>query len=299
METLADFLRARRGLVGPDAVGLVPGGRRHVRGLRREELALLAGISVDYYVRLEQGRDRNPSGEVLEALARALRLDDEAARHLHQLARPAGRKGRPRPSGRVRPAVTRLVEQSPWPALLVDRSLTVLCANRLAGVVHPGFTAGRNLVRDAFLDPATVDLHADPGAVRAECAAALRSAAGLHADDPGLQRLVGELSVHSEEFRRLWARAEVSYCRAGTKRFLHPLVGPLGLDYETLDVGDAGGQRLIVYSAAPGTPDGDKLALLGGMAAPATDDMPLRGSRASDPARAGRERGPDAGGHGA
>ncbi|MCY1138998.1 helix-turn-helix domain-containing protein [Actinoplanes sp. Pm04-4] len=257
---LAEFLRARRALVGPAAVGLVAGGRRHVRGLRREELALVAGISVDYYVRLEQGRDRHPSPEVVTALARALRLDADAAAHLHRLASvsvPATAR-----TGQVRPSVARLVDTSPWPVVLLDHTLTVLRANELAPLVHPGWREGRNLVRDAFLDPVVTGRHVEAADVRAECVAALRSAAGVFPDDEALQRLVGELSVRSAEFRELWARAGVTYCRTGRKLFDHPDVGRLCLDYETLDVGEAGGQRLLIHSAEPGTPDGDKLALI-------------------------------------
>ncbi|WP_305784666.1 helix-turn-helix domain-containing protein [Symbioplanes lichenis] len=237
---LADFLRARRALVGPAAVGLVPGGRRHVRGLRREELALVAGISVDYYVRLEQGRDRHPSPAVVGALARALRLDADATAHLHRIAagpvEPAG-------GASVRPSVARLVDTSPWPAVLLDGTLTVLRANAAARELNPRHEPGRSLVRDAFLDPATAALHVDVAAVRAECAAALRSAGGA-------EELVTELLAASAAFRELWSRADVSYCRTGTKLFDHPVAGRLCLDYETLDVGESGGQRLLVYSRA-------------------------------------------------
>ncbi|WP_306204433.1 helix-turn-helix domain-containing protein [Actinoplanes sp. RD1] len=239
---LAEFLRARRALVGPAAVGLVAGGRRHVRGLRREELALVAGISVDYYVRLEQGRDRRPSPEVVGALARALRLGPDATAHLHRLAAGAPPAGT---GQRIRPAVARLVDTSPWPAVLLDATLTVLRANAAARELNPRHEPGRNLVRDAFLDPATAALHADLAAVRAECAAALRSAGGA-------EELVTELLAASAAFRELWARADVSYCRTGTKLFDHPSAGRLRLDYETLEVGDSGGQRLLVYSRAGG-----------------------------------------------
>ncbi|MBM2615592.1 helix-turn-helix domain-containing protein [Actinoplanes sp. LDG1-06] len=257
---LGEFLRARRALIGPAAAGLVAGGRRHVRGLRREELALLAGISVDYYVRLEQGRDRNPSPEVVDALARALQLDDDAATHLRRLA--AVTVAAPVNDDEVRPSVARLVDTSPWPVALLDRTLSVLRANELAVLLNPGLAEGRNLVRDAFLDPSVAALHVDAAAVRAECVAALRSAAGIYPDDAELQRLVGELSVHSRDFRSLWARADVNYCRTGKKVLNHPAVGRLCLDYETLDVGDASGQRLLIHSAEPGRPDGDKLALI-------------------------------------
>ncbi|WP_250030748.1 helix-turn-helix domain-containing protein [Paractinoplanes maris] len=257
---LGEFLRARRGLIGPVAAGLIAGGRRHVRGLRREELALLAGISVDYYVRLEQGRDRNPSPEVIAALARVLQLDDDATTHLHRLAVSSVPVSSPETM--VRSSVARIVDTSSWPTVLLDHTMTVLRANELAGLLNPGLAEGRNLVRDAFLSPAAAARHFEVAAMRADCVAALRSAAGIFPGDPALQRLVGDLSVHSHEFRELWARADVTYCRTGRKVFDHPAVGRIRLDYETLDVGDASGQRLLIYSAEPGTADGDKLALI-------------------------------------
>jgi transcriptional regulator with XRE-family HTH domain len=299
-------------LVTPADAGIEAGGRRHVRGLRREELALLAGISVDYYVRLEQGRDRNPSPEVVAALARALHLDADGTRHLHTLATNRPSPNGPSPNGQdsnksspnrpatdgagcneraadgtgsggcgpeesragaaerlgraaVRPGVERLVESTPWPAVLIDHALTVVRTNEAGRQLNPGHAEGRNLVRDAFLDPGLADFFVDLPGVRAQCAAALRSVVGEYGDDPRLQRLVGELSVKSEEFRRVWARADVDYCAEGSKRFRHPLVGSLTLDFESMNVGDTG-LRLIVYTAAAGTPDGDKLALLTGFA---------------------------------
>ncbi|GLY05277.1 helix-turn-helix transcriptional regulator [Actinoplanes sp. NBRC 101535] len=239
-------------------MGLPAGGRRHVRGLRREEIAQLARISIDYYVRLEQGRDRHPSAEVVGALARALRLNADATTHLHGLAvasRPATEPG----GCQVRPPVARLVDTSPWPAVLLDHRLTVVHANELATLLNPGLAPGRNLVWDAFLDPASAQLHVEPATVRAECAAALRSAAGMHTDDPRMQRLVGALSMRSAEFARLWARADVSYCRTGRKLLHHPAAGRMSLDYETLEVGESGGLRLLVHSAEPGSPDADRL----------------------------------------
>jgi hypothetical protein len=140
--------------------------------------------------------------------------------------------------------------------------LTVLRANHLATLLNPRLAAGRNVVRDAFLDPAFADLHPETASVRAECVAALRSVAGEYPDDAELPRLAAELSAHSEEFRALCGRADVRCCRTGKKPFNHPAVGTLCLDYETLEVGDTSGQRLLIHSAAPDTPDGDKLALL-------------------------------------
>jgi len=266
---LGEFLRARRALVTPDDVGLPDLGRRRVAGLRREELALLAGVSVDYYVRLEQGRDTHPSEQVLDALARALCLDDDAVAHLHDLARPAPRRRRPRERPeRVRPGVLRLLESwSAIPAFVLGRRMDVLAFNALAGMLHDGFATERNMVRLVFLDPAARDTFPDFDAVAQETVATLRAAAGADLDDPRLAELVGELSLKSDEFRRLWARHEVREKASGVKRMLHPMVGELVLGYETLRVNDAPEQLVVGYHAEPGSASERALALLGAMAA--------------------------------
>ena len=266
---LGEFLRARRALVTPDDVGLPDLGRRRVAGLRREELALLAGVSVDYYVRLEQGRDTHPSEQVLDALARALCLDDDAVAHLHDLARPAPRRRRPRQRPeRVRPGVLRLLESwSAIPAFVLGRRMDVLAFNALAGMLHDGFATERNMVRLVFLDPAARDTFPDFDAVAQETVATLRAAAGADLDDPRLAELVGELSLKSDEFRRLWARHEVREKASGVKRMLHPMVGELVLGYETLRVNDAPEQLVVGYHAEPGSASERALALLGAMAA--------------------------------
>ena len=266
---LGEFLRARRALVTPDDVGLPDLGRRRVAGLRREELALLAGVSVDYYVRLEQGRDTHPSEQVLDALARALCLDDDAVAHLHDLARPAPRRRRPRQRPeRVRPGVLRLLESwSAIPAFVLGRRMDVLAFNALAGMLHDGFATERNMVRLVFLDPAARDTFPDFDAVAQETVATLRAVAGADLDDPRLAELVGELSLKSDEFRRLWARHEVREKASGVKRMLHPMVGELVLGYETLRVNDAPEQLVVGYHAEPGSASERALALLGAMAA--------------------------------
>jgi len=266
---LGEFLRARRALVTPDDVGLPDLGRRRVAGLRREELALLAGVSVDYYVRLEQGRDTHPSEQVLDALARALCLDDDAVAHLHDLARPAPRRRRPRERPeRVRPGVLRLLESwSAIPAFVLGRRMDVLAFNALAGMLHDGFATERNMVRLVFLDPAARDTFPDFDAVAQETVATLRAVAGADLDDPRLAELVGELSLKSDEFRRLWARHEVREKASGVKRMLHPMVGELVLGYETLRVNDAPEQLVVGYHAEPGSASERALALLGAMAA--------------------------------
>ena len=266
---LGEFLRARRALVTPDDVGLPDLGRRRVAGLRREELALLAGVSVDYYVRLEQGRDTHPSEQVLDALARALCLDHDAVAHLHDLARPAPRRRRPRERPeRVRPGVLRLLESwSAIPAFVLGRRMDVLAFNALAGMLHDGFRTERNMVRLVFLDPAARDTFPEFDGVAQETVATLRAAAGADLDDPRLAELVGELSLKSDEFRRLWARHEVREKASGLKRMLHPMVGELVLGYETLRVNDAPEQLVVGYHAEPGSASERALALLGAMAA--------------------------------
>ncbi|MHA6629863.1 helix-turn-helix domain-containing protein [Pseudonocardia sichuanensis] len=264
---LGGFLRARRAQVGPADVGLAAGGPRRVQGLRREELALLAGISTDYYIRLEQGRDRHPSREVLEALARVLQLDEDAVRHMQALTRPTRRRRRPTHRATIRPSVEVLVHaMTQTPAAVVDRYLTVLTANPLAQCLHSGLATGRNLLRDVFLDPGTADAYPELEAVRRETVAGLRAFAGTDLDDPFLTDLVGELSLKSRAFGQMWARQDVRHCRAGTKRFRNPLVGDLTLAYDSFDVGGSTGQTMIVYTAAPGSQDHDALTLLSALA---------------------------------
>jgi transcriptional regulator with XRE-family HTH domain len=266
---IGQFLRARRELVQPEDVGIESYGRRRVPGLRREELAMLAGVSVDYYVRLEQGRERHPSEQVLEALARALQLDDTAARHLQELARPPTRRRRPsaRPQ-RVRPGVERLIDS--WmhsPAFVMGRCMDVLAANSLADALHGRSIRGINLVRSIFLEPGAQDFYADWDDVARDTVATLRALAGTDLDDPRLTELVGELSLKSEEFRRLWARHDVREKTSGTKRFVHPVVGELSLGYESFAIGGAPGQILVVYHAEPGGRDERALKLLESVAA--------------------------------
>jgi transcriptional regulator with XRE-family HTH domain len=275
---IGQFLRARRELVQPEDVGIEAYGRRRVPGLRREELAMLAGVSVDYYVRLEQGREQHPSEQVLEALARALQLDDTAARHLQELARPPARRRRPsaRPQ-RVRPGVERLMDGwSHTPALVLGRCLDVLAANSLADALHGRPIRGTNAMRSIFLDPGAHEFYADWEDVARDTVAWLRAVAGADLDDPRLTELVGELSLKSEKFRRLWARHDVREKTSGTKRFVHPVVGELSLGYESFAIGGAPGQILTLYHAEPGSRDERALALLESVAAGETAEQPSR-----------------------
>ncbi|WP_410622355.1 helix-turn-helix transcriptional regulator [Amycolatopsis sp. cmx-8-4] len=264
---LGEFLRARRAQVNPEELGM-PGGRgRRVAGLRREEVALLAGVSTDYYVRLEQGRERHPSEQVLDALARALVLDDEATAHLHRLARPAARR-RARRREQVSPNLVRLMAGWPaTPAVVLGRCLTVLAHNPLGRALFDGHTHSGDLVRLVFLDPDARTFYPDWDRVAANTVGGLRAAAGIDPDDPRLIETVGELSVKSEAFRRLWARHDIRQKTHETKRFHHRLVGDLTLSYEALTVNSAPGQQLVVYQAEPGSPSEAALSLLGSLTA--------------------------------
>lgn len=274
---LGEYLRARRALVRPEQAGLPVAGRRRVAGLRREEVAMLAGVSADYYVRLEQGRERHPSAQVVDALARALQLDEDAAEHLHRLARPAPHRSRSRTrSEQVSPTLLRMMEG--WhrtPAVVLGRRLTVLAHNALGQALFAGHTYSDDLMRLVFLDPDARVFYPDWERVAVNAVAALRSATGTDHDDPQLVRTVGELSLKSPDFRRLWARHDIRRKTHETKRFQHPLVGELTLDFESLTVNSAPGQQLVVYQAAPGSPSEQALALLGSLTAvEPTQDSP-------------------------
>jgi transcriptional regulator with XRE-family HTH domain len=284
---IGEFLRARRELVRPEDVGipnLSPPTRRRVPGLRREELAMLAGVSADYYVRLEQGRDQHPSAQVCDALARALQLDDDATAHLHELAQPAPRRRRrpPARAERVRPGLQRLLGQlGDTPAFVLGRRMDVLAANPMAMALSRSCRPGTNMVRAVFLDAGVQELYADLDRVQADTVATLRASVGPDLDDPQLTELVGELSLKSEPFRRLWARHDVRDKTDGDKRYVHPLVGELELRYESFTVNGADGQLLVAYHAEPGSASARALALLASMVA---DDA--RDSAGAPPARA-------------
>ncbi|MBD2894504.1 helix-turn-helix transcriptional regulator [Spirillospora sp. NPDC000708] len=270
---LGEFLRARRGLVPPEDAGIEPGPRRRVAGLRREEVAQLAGVSADYYVRLEQGRERNPSAQVVEALARALNLEEDAAAHLHELARPQTRGRRAPRRERVSPNLLQMLHAWPnTPAVVLGRTLTVLAHNPLGKALFDGHAYSGDLVRLVFLDPGGRDFYPEWDRVAVNTVAGLRASAGLDPDDPALVETVGELSVKSAEFRRLWARHDIRQKTHETKRFQHPLVGELTLTYESLTVNSAPGQQLVVYQAAPGSASEEALALLGSLAAGSASD---------------------------
>lgn len=264
---LGRYLRTRRSLVPPDAVGLSDLGNRRVSGLRREEVAFLAGISSDYYVRLEQGRDRRPSEQVLRSIARALQLDEEATRYLLKIATPktSGRK-RPRKPEKVTAGIHTLINSWPMTAAYVHgKYLDVLAANSLAIALSPYNAPGQNGILAAFLEPEMRELHADWDEMTARVVPYLRSIVGADTDESRLVELVGELSLRSERFRRLWARQDVTHKTTGTSLLNHPQVGSLELHYEKFLIPGTDMQALITYHAHPGSESEERLHLLATM----------------------------------
>jgi transcriptional regulator with XRE-family HTH domain len=263
---LGEYLRARRELIAPAAAGLPTVGVRRTPGLRREEVATLAGISSDYYLRLEQGRDRHPSPQVLEAIARVLHLDAAATSHLLSLsaARPAPR--RPRRES-VQAGIRQLLEAINLPAFVESRTFEVLAANRLATAVSPNIRPGVNRLRAIFLDPAEQDLYPDWEQAAKGMVGGFRASVGGDVDDPYIVHLVGELSLGSATFRRLWARHDVKALAGGEMRLHHPKVGTLELRREKLPLSGSGGQILAIYHAEPGSETARSLELLASLTA--------------------------------
>jgi transcriptional regulator with XRE-family HTH domain len=260
--TLGEYLRARRELTDPRAVGLRVAGVRRTPGLRREEVATLAGISADYYLRLEQGRDRHPSSQVLSALAGVFGLDPTATSYLLSLAAPRPARSR-RPRREAVPAGIRaLLQALSLPAFVESRSFDVLAANSLVTALQPAIRAGENRLRSVFLDPAERDRYPDWPKVVGDLVASFRASIGTDTDDPGVVQLVGELSLASEDFRRLWARHDVRPIGGGIFRLRHPEHGDLELRREKLPLGDTNGQILAIYYAEPGSAAAAALARL-------------------------------------
>jgi transcriptional regulator with XRE-family HTH domain len=264
---LGKFLQARRARVNPGDVGLREDARRRVPGLRREELALLAGVSVDYYTRLEQGRAKHPSDQVLDAVARALRLDETTRAHLHRLAGNSRLSPLQAQAG-VRPSLqTMLAAIDAFPALIMNHRQDVLASNRLARLLYGGFgwdlEANPNFARLLFDDDSRAYFPDWDSVCALDTVAQLRKMAALFPDDTAMTSLIGELSVRHRYFAELWAQAEVRDCNIGTVRFEHPMVGALELYKDQFRVADGSGQMLVALTAAPGTDDYDKLALLG------------------------------------
>ncbi|MFI6693034.1 helix-turn-helix transcriptional regulator [Streptomyces sp. NPDC050433] len=267
---LGRFLRARRTQTSPDQVGLTVGaGMRRTPGLRREELATLSGISIDYYVRLERGKETRPSPAVLDSLARALRLDDSEHQHMRDLAARAARYAPepPPPSRSVRPDLELLLEtMRPSPAYVVSRSMDLLAWNPGGLALYAGLAdwpaTQRNIARYLFLHPTARTLFPDWDEQVRGCVARLRALAGTDPDASDLAGLVGELLLKSPDFVKLWERYEVVGRKRIQKTFHHPEVGVLTLSGQSMQLDGTPGQRLGVYTADPGTPDHYAMLLL-------------------------------------
>jgi transcriptional regulator with XRE-family HTH domain len=259
---LGEYLRARRALVRPEHVGLPRAGRRRVPGLRREELAILAGISSDYLLRLEQGRDHNPSAQVLDALARALQLDEAATSHMRALVQPIANLSL-EPEHAPASIARMIASWTNTPAYVLGRRMDVLAANRLASALTPVFRPGNNLVRATFLDRDLRALIADWDDATRRAVACLRTLVGPDVDDPQLTGLVRDLSLQSDPFRRLWARHDAGVSAAPASVFNHPRAGVLELQAETLVIPASPRQLLIIYHADAASPSAGALARLG------------------------------------
>lgn len=265
---LREFLRSRRARLTPEEAGLLPqSGARRVPGLRREEVAQLAGVSVDYYVRLERGRNLNPSESVLDALSRALGLNDTERDHLYALARPTRGRRRPLTPQRVRPGLLRVLESlTDTPATVMGRRLDVLASNRMSRALFTDFDAlprrDRNMARYMFLDESARELYVDWEPAARSTVAALRLYAGRQPDDPQLAELIGELSLRDQDFRLWWAEHDVVRHSHGVKHMHHPLVGDMTLAYESLIVTDDPEQSLGLHTAEAGTRSDEALRLL-------------------------------------
>ena len=272
-----DFLTSRRGRLSPEQAGLTSQGARRVPGLRRAEVAQLAGISIEYYIRLERGNLAGASEAVLDAVARALQLDDSEQAHLFDLARaasaPSRRRRQPRPPTReLRPSIQRLLDAIVGlPAFVRNGRLDVVGIKDMGRALYslafeqPGRPV--NLARFVFLDPRAHLLHPNWSDSARTTVAILRTEAGRNPHDKGLTDLIGQLSTRSEEFRTLWAAHDVRLHLTGTKHFRHPVVGALNLSFDALELPGEPGLTLTVYSAEPGTPDADNLTLLASWAA--------------------------------
>ncbi|HET9873928.1 MAG TPA: helix-turn-helix transcriptional regulator [Propionibacteriaceae bacterium] len=266
---IRDFLTTRRAKLTPDQAGLpVYGANRRVTGLRREEVALLAGVSVEYYTKLERGNVGTVSDGVLDGVAHALQLDDAERDHLRRLVQTVATRRPPRrtPSRRrVRPTIQRMLDLMPMPAYLRNGRFDILAVNDLGRALYsPVYESADqpNTARFVFLDAAAPEFFVDFDKVQDDAVAYLRAEAGRDPYDKDLQDLIGELSTRSETFRARWAAHDVRYHRTGIKRLHHPLVGDLALDFEAFDLPGDEGQRLNVYTASPGSRAEEALAVL-------------------------------------
>lgn len=264
---LSSFLRARREAVTPEDAGLVPGGGRRVQGLRREELALLAGLSTDYYRRLEQGREHRPSVQVLRALARALRLDVHATAYLISLVHPVA-LATPAQATTVSVGLQLLLDSGlRVPAIVVDLGLNILKINAVGRAMYSGFSDTDNLARMVFLDPAARDFYTDWHQVATQVVGNLRSGLTRFPNDDRVAEVVDEISARSSVFAGLWATHDVRPRTSEDKLFHHPQAGELHVHFEALEVADAPDQRLFVYCPLENGLSPDAIASLESLAA--------------------------------
>jgi transcriptional regulator with XRE-family HTH domain len=266
---LGAYLRARRDLVTPEQAGIPAGPHRRVAGLRREEVATLAGISADYYLRLERGRDKNPSSQVLAALARVLHLDEVEHQYLLDLAKPSRRARPRRRAERVPARLHHLLAALGVPAFIEGRAFDVLASNPLALAFSPRLRPGENRLRSLILDPEEREFHADWAAATAEFVGLFRKSIGEDTDDARVVELVGELSLASARFRALWARHDVRQLEGGTTTVNHPVVGELRLHRDKLPVD---GLTLVLYYPDTGTDSAEKLQVLASLATTTAND---------------------------
>ncbi|GAB3389992.1 helix-turn-helix transcriptional regulator [Humibacter soli] len=285
-----EFLSSRRARITPEQAGLpIFGGNRRVPGLRREEVALLAGVSVDYYNRLERGNLSGVSETVLNAIADALRLDDAEREHLSDLARTANaslasaRRSRTPPAA-IRPSIQRLLDAvTEAPVVIRNQYFDYVAANRLGRALYaPVFASSKpNSARFAFLDPAAHDFYREWETTARELVATMRGAAGRNPYDKALSDLVGELSTRSDAFRTWWGAHDVRYHRSGIKKIHHPVVGDLDLVYEALEFPGDPGMSFNTYTAEPNTPSADALRVLASWAA--TEEQSVGSAIAAPP----------------
>lgn len=277
---ISEFLSSRRAKISPEEAGVPTyGGTRRVPGLRREEVAHLAGVSVDYYTRLERGKTTG-SESVLLAIARALQLDEAETAHLLDLVKPRARGARPRVPAqqRVRPGVQRLLDSMPEvPAVVQNGRMDILASNPLGSALYLGFgatpTRPANFARFVFLDPRAPEFYVDWNRAATDSVAMLRLHAGRHPEDKALSDLVGELSVHSEQFRHWWVRHDVRAHSSGSKSFHHPIAGDLTVAFESLAILGDSQQMLVTYTVEPNSPSAQALNLLGSWISSHPSDM--------------------------